>query len=271
MTSRAKFWLSFLFLVLVAVVYLGASGMTWTDIQNLGTPRNALIIEGEDIRIPLPEDSDGRVLPVVEATTSGAYSFMFMDGDTPVLWDPCRPIHYVINPTGAPPGGEALIRQAIASVSEATGLSFYPEGLTSEVASFDRALIQEDVYGERFVPFIIGWSTETDLPELQGSVAGLGGSSSVPGAFGDQRFLQGGVVVLDAPDLAKMMSTEEGRALALAVIMHEIGHVVGLGHVDDALELMNPSNSNVKGWGPGDLQGLALAGAGACQGIGDPE
>lgn len=266
MTSRARFWLIFLSFILVAVVYLGLSGLTWTDIQHIGTPRNALEINGEDFKIPLPEPGMERIKPAVAVTTVGTYDFMMKDeeGD-PVLWDPCRPISYVINPAGAPPGGEPIILSAIDGISTATGLAFEFEGYTSEIASFDRALIQPEVYGERFVPLIIGWSNATVVPELTGTVTGLGGSSSVPGAFGDQRYLVGGVVILDAEDIGSFIATGVGLDLVLAVTMHELGHVVGLGHIEDPTELMNPSNTSLTTWGPGDLAGLATAGSGPCQ------
>jgi len=267
MTSRAKFWLGFAFLVTASVTALVLSGMTWTDIKHIGTPRNALLIEGVNVKIPFPEESDGRVLPEVPITTTGDYSFMFGTQDDPVRWDPCRPIAYVINPDGSPTGGDDLIFEAVSRVSEASGLAFQFEGYTSEVASFERPLVQEDRYGDRFAPLIFGWSDEATDADLVDSVTGLGGSSSVPGAFGSQRFLVGGVVLLDGPDVEKILVSQGGAPLAVAVIMHETGHVVGLGHVDDSTELMNPSNSALLDWGPGDREGLSIAGSGPCQNL----
>ena len=46
--------------------------------------------------------------------------------------------------------------------------------------------------------------------------------------------------------------------------MHELGHVVGLDHVKDRHELMNPEYLGLDTWGPGDRQGLAVLGAGPC-------
>jgi hypothetical protein len=264
MTSRSKFWLGFLSFVLVTLVIFGISGLTWTDIKHLGTPRNALSIDGETVKIPLPESGEDRLLPEVTPTTSGEYAFMNVSDGEPIRWDPCRPIYYVINTAGGPSGSEQLIFDAVDSVSQATGLSFEFEGYTTEVASFDRELIQED-YGDRFVPVIFGWSTEADEPDLEGTVAGLGGATATSGAYGDQQYLVAGVVILDSVDLQAMMVSGNRRGLARAVIMHEIGHVVGLAHVDDPGELMNPTNSSLEGWGPGDQEGLAIAGAGPCQ------
>ena len=41
--------------------------------------------------------------------------------------------------------------------------------------------------------------------------------------------------------------------------MHELGHVVGLGHVDDPCELMNADNKGRTSFGSGDLRGLGRA------------
>jgi len=266
MSSRAGFWATFLTFVVAAIVAFVISGLSFTDLHHLGTPRNALLDGGSEVRVPLPPASNGRLLPVVPATTTGNFAFMFEDKGEPVRFDPCRAIRWVYNPAGEPAGLKALIPDSIASVSAATGLAFVDDGQTDEVAAFGRRLFQPERYGDGFVPVIIGWSNEAATPDLAGSIMGLGGSSSVTGAYGDQRYLEGGTVLLDSTDVAGLLKTGQGRALARAVIMHEIGHVVGLAHVADPSELMNASNTSLTTWGPGDLEGLAIAGAGPCEG-----
>ena len=55
-----------------------------------------------------------------------------------------------------------------------------------------------------------------------------------------------------------------GRSeLERAVVMHELGHVLGLDHVKDRNELMYPSVTRMS-YGPGDIEGLAKLGAVRC-------
>ena len=241
-------------------------GVTWTDVEHVGQPRNVLEDGAVNVRIPLPTGPALRRLPAVPVTTSGDYGFMFPgeDDEGPVRYDPCRPVAWVLNPAGMPEGGETMVIAAVASVSHATGLEFRFDGTTTEAPSFDRQLFQ-DRYGPQFAPVIVGFATEHQVPDLAGSVTGLGGSSAVYGAYGEQRFLHSGVVIMDADDLVRLQETPFGALVAQAVIEHELGHVVGLGHVRDETELMHDSNLRITEWGPGDLAGLAIAGSGPCE------
>ena len=68
-----------------------------------------------------------------------------------------------------------------------------------------------------------------------------------------------GVVSLDSADEA---NTDPN--IMRLVAMHELSHVVGLGHSSDPSELMAPVLDWQTGFGPGDLAALAIAGAGPC-------
>jgi predicted Zn-dependent protease len=72
------------------------------------------------------------------------------------------------------------------------------------------------------------------------------------------------MVQLDAPDLVRIARVA-GTTEARGVILHELGHLVGLGHVKDKRQNMYPviSSRNIH-YAAGDLAGLTLLGEGPC-------
>jgi hypothetical protein len=205
-----------------------------------------------------------RLLPSPAVGVGSAYSFeeTLPDG-LPVTWDPCRPIHYVVRSARLPSYGLALIHQAIARVSAATGLEFVDDGMTTEAPSPTRPLM-ETQYGDRWAPVLIAFSDASEYPSLGGEVMGRGGSAAVaPEGPASARYVTG-QIVLDLADFASVRSRADGDLLARAAVMHELGHVVGLGHVPDTDQIMDPTNGGTTQFGTGDLAGLQILGSGLC-------
>ena len=73
---------------------------------------------------------------------------------------------------------------------------------------------------------------------------------------GETRFVTG-VVVLDEQEYAQMERVGQDRAATL-ILAHELGHVLGLDHVEDPKQLMNPSYVGQRGFGDGDVAGLKI-------------
>lgn len=222
---------------------------------------------GTDSPTPGREESKEPVgRPVTPARTSRSYAFIRTQdrGGEPVAYDPCRPIHYVVRPDQAPPGGAALVKEAVDRVSRATGLRFVADGGTTELPSRDRDAFQPKRYGDRWAPVLIAWRTAKQYPPLAGDTVGEGGSVAI-GVDGRPTVFVSGQVVLDGPDLRDMMRTAGGREEALGVLLHELGHVVGLDHVKDRTQLMYRSTvRGITDYGDGDLTGLAALGRGPC-------
>ncbi len=260
-------------LALIVVLAAGL-GLAWRstggdlrdlDLSTLTRPRAFVEIDGRTVAVPRPAESDGRILPAVPVTTTGSHAFLHTHADgTPVGYDPCRPVEYVVRPDNAPDVGPQLLAEAVDVVSAASGIQLVPVGATDEAPSVDRPLIQER-YGPGWAPVLVAWSDEEEVPELAGQVAGVGGSAAVPGADGEGSWLAAGRLVLDAPDITRMLERPDGYERARAIVVHELAHVLGLDHVSDRDELMHPVTSSRTDLGPGDLEGLALVGQVACE------
>jgi hypothetical protein len=225
-------------------------------------------VTGTDLPPAGVGSSPNRLLPVVMPPAgTGGYAIVERTAQgAPMTYDPCRPIHYVIRDLDTPRNGDRVVRQAIAAVSAATGLVFVDDGASQEVPSSNRPAFQPDRYGQRWAPVLIAWTNPQETPDLRGDTTGTGGSQSVTVSVGSDSATAyvTGSVDLDAPQL-KQIEADEGTAGVRAVVEHELGHVVGLDHVQDKSELMYPeSQTTVHDYRAGDRRGLALLGAGPC-------
>lgn len=189
-----------------------------------------------------------------------AFSLTQPDGRSPVGWDPCRPIRYEVNPAGAPAGWQQLVSTAVRRTSRATGLVFEHVGTTSDRDFFAR---RDHLAGDP-APVLVGWGTAEEFEELAGDVAGLGGGIAVQRP-GGRRYYATGSVLLDADAFAGLDGGRHDRGVQQAIVDHEFGHLVGLGHVEDPRELMHGEGVAAHRYGPGDLQGLARVGRLPCR------
>jgi hypothetical protein len=217
---------------------------------------------------PTPTAGTGQRLlaPSMSAPAASSYAFIAtqQDGSSPVAFDPCRPIHYVVRSSGAPAESDALVAEAVQRISSATGLQFVADGSTAESPVAERPNFQPDRYGDRWAPVLIAWSSHTEFDSLAGSVIGVASSAPVDTDNGDQALVSG-QVALDTAQLSELLQFNGGRSIAVATITHELAHLVGLAHVDDPQQLMYPSaRPLVTNLGSGDRAGLAALGSGTC-------
>lgn len=224
--------------------------------------------DGSHMAVPPPafEEQDQPLgQPPRPASASKSYKFLATNADgSPVGYSPCRPLHYVVNAALAPKGAEQLVENAIKTVSEATGIRFVNDGPTTEAPSQSRAPYQKEAYGDRWAPLLIAWTTPEQAPQLQGPVIGTGGSTHFSYGDGPKSFVTGSLE-LDAPQISEDLGRGDGSACATAVILHELGHVMGLEHVEDPKQLMYPEIGAPDGLADGDLNGLRELGRAACR------
>lgn len=211
-----------------------------------------------------PDDASATPLgaPAAAGEASDAYAFIATqeDGSAPVTYDPCAPIHLVVDARTIVDGGMKLLEQALDEVSEASGLQLVVDGLTDDEAPEDDTVTGP---GGGWLPVTVSWSDPKASPQLKGDVAGYAGSSSIE--RDGHRWFVTGTVVLDGPQLKRILEERGGRAGVRSVMMHELAHLVGLDHVDASGQLMRPTgDESLTTWGAGDRTGLAAVGSGRC-------
>lgn len=185
-----------------------------------------------------------------------------------VRWNPCDSIDWVLNPDGAPDGATALAADAFARVGATTGLQFRYLGTTDEAPTKNRPTIDVDRYGRDWSPVLVTWTSPSEDVALRETDQGLAVPVAVDGVFVTAQILLNGDRWL-SPDFTERSVSWGG------VLVHEVGHVVGLDHVDDADQLMyRYAGSGPVSFGAGDLAGFAAvgieAGSGECLDAGPP-
>lgn len=258
--------------VLVALVSYAAiwapnrgQSLVWAS----GLPIVQELAEGTKRPTPTPAASgDPLRRPTARVVRGTTYAFMAEQprSSAPVTYDPCRPIAVVVNPRTAPPAGEQLVSEALAQLGGQAGFVFRHEGLVTEPPVEQRLPFQPEAYGDRWAPVLIAWSDPAESPRLHGPVAGIGGSTPISVSESQVAYVTG-IVILDGPAFAQILSRDDGKDQARAIILHELGHLIGLAHVDDSSELMHDKNEGgVTTFGPGDLSGIAaLRSSARCQ------
>lgn len=238
-------------LVSLLVVTLGGAAV-WAHSAADGLPPPPADLAAEPLLLP-PQVPD-----------VGGYAFLAHAPDgRPVAWDPCRPVHVVVRPDGEPPGGRRLVEDALREVGAATGLVLVVDGETDEAPSTgDREAMQPVRYGDRWAPVLVAWSTPEEHPPLVGDTIGVAGAVTTDTGRGP-RFVSG-QVVLDAQWFGQRTGDGVAGRQARAVLLHELGHLVGLGHSADPLALMSAQYQSVLDYGLADRAGLARLGGGPC-------
>jgi hypothetical protein len=208
--------------------------------------------------------SSGRYLAV---GGQGRYRFLRQTPDgQPYRWDPCVPIHYEVNLADAPPGALGEVRHAIERVADVTDYRFVYDGPTVRTADQQiGTAFQSGATTSRWLPVLITWVPRAHFDYLADTHRAAAFGMPKTGDGEQHALYESGLIAVDAG--GHLPPGFDARYSEGVVLMHELGHVMGLAHVGDGDELM--WSPDVKGadrnpdlglhdWGPGDLRGLEI-------------
>jgi hypothetical protein len=197
------------------------------------------------------------------AADRGGFAFLDPPGANGEVdrWNPCLPIHYVVDVQVGPSSAAADVAWAFAQVSQATGLRFVADGATKEVPDDKRIDIRHTKAGWRWAPVLVALVPDTvfhgkGLHADKDSLA-YTDPRIYSDEAGDAQIVTAQIVV-DADDITGGGHADPG-ALG-PTLLHEFGHLVGLDHVHRSGEIMQPDGGGVTSYGPGDLAGLHYLG-----------
>lgn len=200
-------------------------------------------------------------IPASTAPTTGQHAIALSNADgSAVRWNPCQPILIVANFSGAPSFARAELDAAIAALRSASGLDLRFAGTTTQRAGTARSL-RDSAYPSGWAPIRLTFATATELPFGSATASGWGqGVTAVEPSTGRRQYVTGQVVLRPQ---GWTQGTASSNPLSI-MLRHELGHVVGLGHVASASEIMTSAgNGYARTWGPGDLVGLRKLGMSA--------
>lgn len=171
--------------------------------------------------VALAPSTPARALTLANGTTLPASAFVKVDAHgQPARWDPCAPAYWKLYKAGLPKGGYRAIVYAIRQLKAATRINFVYAG-TATAAEMSAPPAHT---------IVIGFTSS-----LASTRAGTARSTFVGGP-------NDSLVILSSQVKINRLTAKRSGARfpeMVPVLLHELGHAVGIGHSGSTHEVMN--------------------------------
>jgi len=199
-----------------------------------------------------PETVPPETVPpeTVAAPATSSYAFLGFDPTgSPIGWSSCAPIPYQVDFNGAPQTAVQDVATAISDLSAASGYTFTYEGTTSDMPGPVRA---NEAMAGQVAPLLIAF-----LNSSSGEERGTGGVEWAGPAGGREKVVYGYAIIDSSVEASPGYGPD---AFEGAILLHELGHAMGLAHPPDPNEIMWPTivDGGPRNYEAGDRAGLAV-------------
>lgn len=150
-----------------------------------------------------------------------------------VTWRNCKPISVILGKKNMDPEKNRLVRDSLKTIASATGLSFNIIGTTDEIPQINWSIVGPKSPYTQYPPVYIGWlnNEETDILATDDILGTLGAAVANPITTNSHRQLVSGAVIFDNSLYQSLSASNASGETRRNLVLHELGHLVGLGHV----------------------------------------